>query len=470
MRSFAGPLVLACGMAAGLSSEDLLQENYKDPMEGMWCVGLSASGFEQAADEGRDGRYWTPSEQEMDYFHERGANCFRVPITWERLQSTLGSTELDPVSGFVKTIKYITQDLGDYAIIVPFKGAGGGLRYNHENVEMTDFVNLWTAISAEFAQNDRVIFELYRYPEHGCHKGNCGGMQDDGTKSDGFFSYGNDDDGAYAKAWFEWCQEAINAIRTQGADNVVLVPGLKKSSCRDWTGAQFWGEELGNNANAGNLRLFGIKDPVNRTAYSVQQYFDSTLAGLATGCGGHDAYQWGGYSADEGCLMQTAELAKAYNKKLWLTETASFTWAQPGSAEWTKCDGKMDGFLEGMAASGVFLGYQVWQFGCDTCQGGSSVLPQDLWTLAPYNLEWYDFEKYGITSTTTSATSSTRTTSTETTTPHTTTESSTTLHTTTATATTATEGPETAVTSGASCVFSAVVLALAAAMAHLLAC
>jgi len=467
MRSFAVPLVLASGMAAGLSNEDLLQENYKDPMEGMWCTGLSASGFEQTSHAGRTG-YWQPPEKEIEYFHEMGANCFRVPITWERLQSTLNSTELDPVPGFFETIRYITQNLGDYAIIVPHGGDNGGLRYEKENVNITDFVNLWTAISAEFAQNDRVIFELYRYPEFGCHNGNCGSK-----RSGGFFVNGNDDDGTYVKAWFEWCQEAISAIRTQNASNIVLVPGLKKSSCRDWTGdtgGQFWGEELGNSMNAGNLRLFGLKDPVNRIAYSVHQYFDSMLLGVETGCEGHDAYEFGGYSADEGCLNQTAELAKAYNKKLWLTETASFTLAEPNSTEWVYCDGKMGSFLEGMAASGVFLGYQVWQFGCEWCGGGREVLPQDQWLLAPYNLEWYDFDKYGITSTTTSATSSSETTHTETTTPHTTTESSTTPHTTTESSTTATESPETAATSGASGVFPVVAFAVAVVMAHLLAC
>merc|ERR1719486_844835 len=110
------------------------------------------------------------------------------------------------------------------------------------------------------------------------------------------------------------------------------------------------------------------------------------------------------------------------------------------------CDSKMDSFLEDMSESGVFLGYQVWQFGCHDCAGGSEVLPQDLYTLKPYNLEWYDFEKYGITSTTTSAHSTTRTTRTQ-------------------TATTMAE----VVTSGASSMLPAVVLAAAAVLVHLLA-
>merc|ERR1712176_1351941 len=70
-----------------------------------------------------------------------------------------------------------------------------------------------------------------------------------------------------------------------------------------------------------------------------------------------------------------------------------------------------------MADSGVFLGYQVWQFGCSNC-GQSLEKPnnysEDLYTMpeATYNLDWYDLEKYGITSTSSSNTATSVTTST----------------------------------------------------------
>lgn len=385
-------LFLRAASSHGFRTSDLYKKNYDDPMVGLWCTGLTASGFEQGAGAGRS-QYIQPSRSAIDYFHERGSNCFRVPITWERLQSSRGSTELDPVLGFVDTIKYISEDLDDYAIVVPYEGAGGGLRFNNQNADMEDFVNLWTAISKQFAQNDRVIFELYNYPQYGCHNENCGS-----SGVEGFFGWGDDTDGAYVRAWLEWCQGAVDAIRAQEASNYVIVPGLKQSSCRDWTGAQFWGENLDGEDHRGNLRLFALNDTAMRIAYSVHQYFDTTLSGLSTGCGGHDHFQYAptGWAADE-ALIHTIAMAQKYNKKLWLTEVASFPDPDASSQVREGCQSKMDKFLSTMSESGVFLGYQAWQFGCETCGQGT----QDLWTMPDdiNNLEWYDLDKYGITST-----------------------------------------------------------------------
>jgi hypothetical protein len=410
-------LVLGGVGSGGLAVSELYERNYEDPMVGLWCVGVTASGFEQGA--GVLDQYTPPDTAEIERFHEQGSNCFRVPITWNRLQSSLGSTELDPVPGtgrpgrlgFVETIRYITEDLEDYAIVVPY---GGGLRHGNQEASMDDFVNLWTAISKEFAQNDRVIFELYNYPEYGCYNGDCG------DNNNGFFGFGSDNDGAYVKAWLEWCQGAVDAIRAQGAHNYVLVPGMKRSSCRDWTGAQFWGEILDDEGNlspwtptssgerAGNLRLFALRDPSNRTAYSMRQYFDSSLNGLGRGCEGHDVIEYSGWAADE-ALNYTIAMAQKYNKKLWMTEVASFPDPDASAQEREWCESKMKNYLSTMADSGVFLGYQVWQFGCSTCGNAEGDYTQDLSSMpdATNNLDWYDLEKYGITSTITSNTETT---------------------------------------------------------------
>jgi endoglucanase len=414
-RRAAPPALALLGVvrATGFSVSELYEKNYEDPMEGMWCVGLAASGFEQGGFDNVE-QYTPPDQDAIKYFHEQGSNCFRVPITWERLQqSTFGSTDLDPVTGFVDTVKYITEDLEDYAIIVPY---GSGLKYNNVNVDMDKFVSLWTAIAKEFAQNERVIFELYNYPSDGCHNGDCG------QNGNGFFAdWSNDDDGTLVKAWLEWCQGAVDAIRAQSADNYVIVPGLKESSCRDWTGAQFWGESLDGYTRAGNLRLFALKDPSNRTAYGVQQYFDRTLTGETLGCKGHDELQPLGVTtkspgADE-LLPYTIAMAQKYNKKLWLTEVASFPDPYASTEGRQECESKMKDYLSTMADSGVFLGYQVWQFGCSNCGQAlerPSNYSEDLYTMpeATYNLDWYDLEKYGITSTSSSNTATSVTTST----------------------------------------------------------
>jgi hypothetical protein len=344
---------------------------------------------------------------------------------------------------------------------------GGGLRYNGENVNKTSFVNLWTAISKRFAANPRVIFELYDNPKGGCHDGDCG------SGNSGFFTDGDSDtSGTLVNTWLEWTQGAVNAIRAQGANNTVLVPGYKPS-CRDWAGANYWGQPLDDYARSGNLALFALEDPAMRTAYAVSQYFDKDMVGTQAGCPSHDNYYAGGPAADEGCLTHAVAMANRYNKKLWLTETASFTAAEPGDEQWTTCEQKMGDFLQGMADSGAFLGYQVRQFGCPDC--GSTEFNEDLgeewFTPVPEaplgnNLGWYDLKTYGPTSTTTTSTTTTRTTSTSTTSTATT--STSTVTTSTSTTSTVTTSTSTVTeTSGAPALLPSVLVALAASLAQL---
>merc|ERR1712070_725141 len=52
------------------------------------------------------------------------------------------------------------------------------------------------------------------------------------------------------------------------------------------------------------------------------------------------------------------------------------------------CKNKMFEYLKQMRDSGVFIGYQVWQFGCPQCDGG-------LWSKRPLNVDWYGFDVFG---------------------------------------------------------------------------
>jgi hypothetical protein len=184
-------------------------------------------------------------------------------------------------------------------------------------------------------------------------------------------------------------------------------------------------------------------------------------------------------------------MANKYNKKLWLTETASFTAAEPftnceqppetsgpfgkcENEEWTTCEQKMGDFLQGMADSGAFLGYQVWQFGCSDC--GSTEFNENLWkewfTPVPEaplgnNLGWYDLKVYGPTSTTTTSTTTTRTPSTSTTSTATTSTSTVTTST-SSTSTVTTSTSTVTETSGAPALSPSVLVALAASLVQLL--
>merc|ERR1711972_150489 len=90
---------------------------------------------------------------------------------------------------------------------------------------------------------------------------------------------------------------------------------------------------------------------------------DPKFTGEEVGCAGHKLNAYGGQGADWG-LQQTIEWAKTYGKKLMMTEIASF----PADASATnQCKVSIENFVRDMYESGVFIGYQVWQFGCAQC-------------------------------------------------------------------------------------------------------
>jgi endoglucanase len=392
------------------SSFQLRLPNYAGQNK-MWCVGLNAAGFDLDARNGRNGKYTIPDKEVIRYFHKKGSNCFRLPILWERLQLSLGTT-LAPVGGFEEIVNFITYELGDYVIIDPHNQEQG-LQFEGLDAKRSDFVNLWTAISTRWHNNPLVIFGLYNAPRYGHEEG-----------IDGYFdTTSTDQTGAMITHWFAWAQEAINAIRNTTATNLILVTGLRLSISRDWSGGQWWGESLDGVADAGNTRLAALVDPAMNIAYDVHQYMDDTFRGEQDGCNGHDK-SYGKYlGADEG-LNMTIQWAKTYNKKLMMTEIGSWE-REDGSSP--ICKAKMSNFIEMMNKSGVFLGYQVWQFGCEKCKA-------DLWSKRPLNFYWYRLSEFGNPPgqmTTTLTTTTITTTSTNTTTTTTTTSTSTTSTTTT---------------------------------------
>lgn len=340
----------------------------------MWCVGINAVGFDLDAKSGRNGSGYTqPSQEALRYFHDQGANCFRLPMTWERMQSVLGATTLDLVDGIDDTVAFITQNLSSHVIIDPHNN-DQGLQYNGINANRQDFVNLWHAAAIHWKQNDKVIFGLYNEPRYGTEAGIDGYFDPDAL----------DFDGTMIQYWLEWMQEAINAIRVAEANQLILVPGLHWTGSRDWSGAHWWGETLDGVPRAGNTRLALLTDPQDMIAYDVHQYMDPKFTGEAAGCEGHRESYFGGPGADWG-LNLTIAWAQRYNKKLMMTEIGSYPTF--GSTD-AYCNRKLGAYLQQMHDSGVFLGYQVWQFGCPQCLA-------DQWTNRPYNLDWYRWGLYG---------------------------------------------------------------------------
>jgi len=363
---------------AEFDEENLKKPNY-DKKNGMWCVGLNAVGFDlhPTARRSMAGDARVPDKEAIRYFFERGSNCFRLAITWERLQLYVGSEDLDAVDGFHDIVEFITKTLGGYVIIDPHNN-DEGLQFDAQDVSREDFVNLWIAITKMYGNNDKCIFGLYNEPRFG---------YEDGTP--GYFDPNVlDRDGRVIEFWRQWMQSAIDAIRALGAKNLILVPGLHWTGCADWSGNWWWGETLLEKPNQGNSRLAALTDPENYIAYDVHQYMDGRYTGQEPGCTGHDMNWYCKDSSDcsgaDAGLQTTINWAKTYNKKLFMTEIGSW----PGN-DGTEpiCKAKMCNYLQQMHESNVFIGYTVWQFGCDQCDA-------DQWTDRPLNLDWYRIAEF----------------------------------------------------------------------------
>jgi hypothetical protein len=337
-----------------LSRNDIKKELYHRPYkghEGLWWVGLNMPGFSASPSQGRYGNFEGPGFFKVKFFHLMGANCFRMPITWERLQSRIGSEELDPVQGVEAIVDFITKELGQNVIITP----ANGLAHTGRTAMRSDFVSLWAAMGKKWGNNSKVVFELVDTPRGGYEDGKEGYFNPDAK----------DRKGEALEFWRQWAQAAINAIRSVKATNLILVPGLHGSISAEWGGAARWGEALDGMEHHGNTRLASLDDPSTNLAYSVRQPLDSNFSGYEPGCGGYS-------HAIEG-LQRTIKWAKRYKKKLMMTEVGSIP---AGNGTDKKCQGKLNSFVHAMNASDVFLGYQALG------QGG--------------NLNWYNLHEYGI--------------------------------------------------------------------------
>jgi endoglucanase len=360
------------GPVAAFDTYNLKAKNY-DKKDGLWCVGLNAVGFDLHPTARREmGTATVPDHEALRYFHQQGSNCFRLAITWERLQTNVGADTIDPVDGFDGVIDFVTNTLGAYIIIDPHNN-DEGLQFNGVDVTRSDFVNLWKGITKKYGSNEKCIFGLYNEPRFGFEDGTAGYFDPNVL----------DRDGRVIEYWRQWMQSAIDAIRALGAKNLILVPGLHWTGCADWSGNWWWGETLEGKPNQGNSRLAALTDPENYIAYDVHQYMDPRFTGQEDGCKGHDLNFYCKDSPDctgaDNGLEETIKWAQYYNKKLFMTEIGSYP-AADGSA--ATCSAKMCNYLKRMHESNTFIGYTVWQFGCPQCDA-------DQWTKKPLNLDWY---------------------------------------------------------------------------------
>ncbi len=183
--------------------------------------------------------YLYPAQSEVDDLLARGMNTFRLPFRWERLQpSPAGNFEATEWSR-LKTFVDETTSKGAHVILDPhnygyYYGSGIGTSW----VTNDTFNDLWSRLATAFADNDRVIFGLMNEPTM-----------------------------PTTETWRTNAQLALNAIRSTGAQNLVLVPGNGYTGAWSWVNGAWYGTANGS-------VMTSISDPGHNFAFEVHQYLD----------------------------------------------------------------------------------------------------------------------------------------------------------------------------------------------------
>jgi endoglucanase len=212
--------------------------------------GINLSGAESGGRypgvEGTD--YIFPTNSQIDYFHSKGMNTFRINFAWERLQPTAKGS-LDPTHlAKLKALTTYATSKGGYVLLNPQNFA----RYNGKLVGSAEvpndvFADFWRRVALEFKSNPKVMFGLVNEPN------NMSTVQ-----------------------WRLAAQEAVTAIRFAGAENVITVPG------NGWTGMHSWTQNWYDTATpkfSNSQEMIKIVDPKNNFIYEVHQYLDSDFSG-----------------------------------------------------------------------------------------------------------------------------------------------------------------------------------------------
>lgn len=257
-------------------------------------------------------RSYAPSYTSIDTFLAAGMTTFRLPFRWERLQPTRGAAfNAAELGRLTTTVKNLTSK-GAFVVLDPHNYARYGqsligsraLPFNH-------FSDFWSRLAATFKFNAKVIFGLMNEPHD-----------------------------MPTEQWVRGAQTGINAIRSVGATQLILVPG------NGWSGADGWDANWYGTPNA--IAMLAITDPQNHHAYEVHQYFDTDSSGTSPACVSP--------TIGRERLERFVEWLRANGKKGFLGEFG----AGPGEV----CLAAIDTMLSSLeAASDVMLGWTAWAAG-----------------------------------------------------------------------------------------------------------
>ena len=196
--------------------------------------------------------YSYPTAPTFDYFAARALGFIRLQVQWERLQPVLGGP-LDPTNlGYLQNDVAYAKAVGAFVSIVPHNQARYAPTENQVanpciidnpcpgspvNVTTADLADFWVQMSNVFKDEPAVVaYDLMNEPH------------DMGTAN-----------------WSTTAQTVVSAIRANGDNKLIMVPG------DGWSSAEGWSYYNGNASF--------ISDPANNYYYEAHQYFDSDGSG-----------------------------------------------------------------------------------------------------------------------------------------------------------------------------------------------
>jgi endoglucanase len=139
------------------------------------------------------------------------------------------------------------------------------------------------------------------------------------------------------ETWLDAAKAAIAAIREQGANDLVLVPG------NHWTGAHAWFDNYYGTPNSEVLR--NVVDPEDNFAFELHQYSDADFSGRGNLC-----------------VSETVGVEQVEGGTEWLRE-AGFRgfFGEFGGSDEPVCLGAVDNLLSHLGENAdVRLGWTAW--------------------------------------------------------------------------------------------------------------
>ncbi|RJE26158.1 hypothetical protein PHISCL_01508 [Aspergillus sclerotialis] len=207
----------------------------------------------------------------VQYYIDHGVNTFRVTLLMERmcpLEYGLGSKFNETYFSLYKeAVDYITTH-GSYALIdphnymrynnasdQPYSGSVIGNSSDPNAATTEQFAGFWRELASRFRYNPNVLFGINNEPHNMTTE----------------LILHND-------------QAAMDAIRSTGASQLVLVPGNGFTNAEIWTNLTGNGLELGSTPSS---EIMGkIYDPIDNWAFDMHLYMDYDFSGTHDQCVG----------------------------------------------------------------------------------------------------------------------------------------------------------------------------------------